>query len=247
MVPRITDGKCKRVFPTVQGELESALARIVRMPVRVYGAGRTDAGVHARGQVAHFHAEWSRQTEKLQRGCNAVLPPDIAVTHLETVDQTFHARHWARSKTYVYTILNRSTPSPLHRLYSWHVPYALNVSLLKEAADHVIGTHDFAAFGSPTDGTPSTVREILEVSVQEDHTECLLGITLRGTGFLRYMVRSLVGTLVDVGRGRTSPHGFPHHSEIRRSLAGRPHCSTPRTLPLCGALRFGEPLGGDRG
>lgn len=208
-------------LPTVQGELESTLERILRIPTRVHGAGRTDAGVHARGQVAHFFAEWRHPIEKLQRGCNSLLSPDVSIHSLEPASDEFHARHSAVSKTYVYTILNRSVPSPLLRLYSWHIPLALDGSLMAEAAAHLLGTHDFATFGAPTDGTPSTVRQILATGIEGGTEEGTVLFTIQGTGFLRYMVRSLVGTLVDVGRKRLKPADFREVLRSRdRSMAG---------------------------
>ncbi|MFH1112739.1 MAG: tRNA pseudouridine(38-40) synthase TruA [Pseudomonadota bacterium] len=207
-------------LPTVQGEMESVLARILGTPTRVHGAGRTDAGVHARGQTAHFEARWRHGSEKLHKACNALLPRDISVRRLDVVPKDFHARHSARSKTYVYGILNRALPSPLQRLYTWHVPIPLNASLMAEAAGHLPGSHDFAAFGSPTDGTPSTVREMFEARMDVPGPG-LLSFTVTGTGFLRYMVRSLVGTLVEVGRGKMSPAVFLAVLESAdRSMAG---------------------------
>jgi len=188
--------------------MEFALERILGRATRVYGAGRTDAGVHAVGQVAHFGAEWKHPVKSLQNACNALLPSDIAVRSLRQASDDFHARHRAVSKTYVYTILNSRIRSPLHRLYAWHVPCELNVALMAEATCNLIGVHDFAAFGSATDGTPSTVREIMKASWDRDLGRVVLGFTIRGSGFLRYMVRSLVGTLVQVGMEKIGPSDF---------------------------------------
>ncbi len=194
--------------PTVQGEMERALARIVGSPVRIHAAGRTDAGVHATGQVTHFLASWSATCGQLRKGWNALLHKDVAVRHLGLAPDDFHARHSAHSKTYVYRILNRTVRSPLERLYSWHLPYQLDLYLMREAGEHLLGSHNFAAFGSPTDGTPSTVREILEARWDVGSRDGSLHFTIRGTGFLRYMVRSLVGTLVLVGKKKVSPSDF---------------------------------------
>jgi tRNA pseudouridine38-40 synthase len=194
--------------PTVQAGLELALERIVGAPTRVYGAGRTDAGVHAKGQVIHFSAAWSLSTGELERACNALLPPDIAVRDLKVVPEGFHARHSARSKTYVYHVLNLPLRSPVQRLYTLHVPSRLELGAMQEAAAHVKGTHDFAAFGAPTDGTTSTVREVLDAFWESSDPEGIVSFSIHATGFLRYMVRSLVGTLLQVGTGKTDPDEF---------------------------------------
>ncbi len=207
-------------LPTVQGELESVLATILGIPTRVHGAGRTDAGVHAKGQTAHFVIQWRHGPEKLQRACNSLLPPDISIRLLDAVPESFHARHSAKSKTYIYSIMNHLIKSPLNRLYTWHVPFNMDVSKMEEAARHLVGSHDFAAFGSPTDGTPSTVREMIEARIDVP-APGMMTFTVTGTGFLRYMVRSLVGTLVEVGKGRMTPSDFLAVMRSRdRSMAG---------------------------
>jgi tRNA pseudouridine38-40 synthase len=195
-------------LPTIQGALELALEKILGKPSRVHGSGRTDAGVHALGQVAHFIAEWSHDAEDLRRACNAVLPPDVAVLSLEQAADDFHARHSAHSKTYRYHIRNLTGRSPLQRLYAWQVPYPLDLSAMQEAADALVGSHDFAAFGLPTDGSPSTVREILHARWERGTSEGMMAFTVCGTGFLRYMVRFLVGTMVRVGGKRMTPQAF---------------------------------------
>jgi len=200
--------------PTIQGSVEQALERILGIPTRVHAAGRTDAGVHAKGQVMHFYAAWSRSPQELERACNALLPGDIAVRGLRAAPETFHARHSARAKTYVYHILNEQPRSPLQRLYALHVPNRLDLEAMREAAAHLEGTHDFATFGSATEGTPSTVRKVLETNWERSATESIVIFSIRGSGFLRYMVRSLVGTLLRVGAGKMDPSTF---QEILRS------------------------------
>ncbi len=200
--------------PTVQGEMERALERILQAPTRVYAAGRTDAGVHAKGQVIHFLADWSHGEQRLLTAVNSQLPRDVAVRVMEPAAPDFHARHSATSKTYVYTVLNSEIRSPLARLYAWHVPYPLDSGAMEGAAAAILGAHDFSAFGQATDGTPSTVREILDAAWTAEGATDFLTFTVCGTGFLRYMVRSLVGTMVAVGRGKISPAEF---SDILRS------------------------------
>lgn len=220
-------------LPTIQGRVESALARILAAPTRVHGAGRTDAGVHARGQVAHFVASWTRPIRQLKDGCNALLPPDIIVKHLETVPESFHARHSALSKTYVYSIRNIEMRSPFQRYYSWNVPYPLDLPLMAEAAAHLMGSHDFAAFGAATDGTPSTVRQILHAGWGDIPSTGMLKFTIRGTGFLRYMVRSLVGTLVMVGSGKITPADFLAKLESRDRAQSGPTAPPHGLCLLC--------------
>ena len=127
----------QKALPTIQGRIEDALERILGTPTRVHGSGRTDAGVHAVGQVAHFVSNWSRSVEELKRGCNALLPPDITLLKLEPAPEDFHARHSAHSKTYVYKILNLPLRSPLNRLYSWHVQRELDLQSMNRAAEYL--------------------------------------------------------------------------------------------------------------
>jgi tRNA pseudouridine38-40 synthase len=205
--------------PTVQGAVEQALEKITSGPVRVHGAGRTDAGVHAKGQVAHFTSDWSRSVAELQRALNAVLPHDVAIRELTVAADDFHARHSAISKTYKYTILNQTLRSPLFRLYAWHIDQQLDITAMNLAAEHLIGSHDFSSFGALTDGTTSPVREIL--AADWEHEAENLCFTIIGTGFLRYMVRSLVGTMVMVGRGKIRPSDFKNILESTdRSMSG---------------------------
>jgi tRNA pseudouridine38-40 synthase len=208
------DGTCyhgwqlQNDVPTIQGTMESALERILGTPTRVHGAGRTDAGVHAVGQVAHFDAKWLRPVSDLQRACNALLPPDIVIRHLQPAAEDFHARHSARWKRYEYRILNTALRSPLQRLHAWHIPHLLDLGAMQQAARHLLGPHDFSAFGSPTDGTPSTIREVLESRWDALQCDGMIIFTIRATGFLKYMVRSIVGTAVMVGKGKISAADF---------------------------------------
>jgi tRNA pseudouridine38-40 synthase len=224
---------------TIQGAMERVLAAIFKAPVRVHGAGRTDAGVHAIGQVAHFEVRWRHSADALRRACNALLPADIAVRSIQPASGDFHARHSARAKTYVYRILSDPVPSPLKRLYWWHIPEPLDLPAMAKAGQLLRGSHDFAAFGSPTDGTSSTVREILAADWEAERHDGTLAFTIRGTGFLRYMVRSLVGTLVMVGRGKMAPE------ELGRVLGSRNRSLAGPTAPAYGLclvnVEYGEP------
>lgn len=228
-------------LPTVQGAIETALTTILRAPVRVHGAGRTDAGVHAIGQAAHFDAEWAHTLPELHRGCNALLPPDVAFRALSRVNDAFHARHGAVTKTYEYRILRTACRSPVLRRYTWHVPKDMDLPAMQEAASRLIGSHDFATFGQPTDGTPSTVRKIISAGWTADNATDILTFRICGTGFLRYMVRSLVGTLADVGLGRMSPDELTRALKLcDRSQAGA--TAPPQGLFLM-AVEYEKPPG----
>ena len=187
---------------TVQGELEEAIRRVTRQQVRVAAAGRTDAGVHAIGQVISFCVEWSHSVDDLQRALNATLPPDVAIRDCRVVRPDFHPRFDALWRRYRYTVLNAPVRSPLERRYAHHVAEALDVAAMRRASRHLIGTHDFAAFGQPTQGV-STVRQVLQADWVDESPRLVFVIT--GNAFLRHMVRRLVGTLIEVGRGRRSP------------------------------------------
>jgi tRNA pseudouridine38-40 synthase len=200
--------------PTVQGAVEEALGRIIGAHVRVVGAGRTDAGVHAEGQTIHFCAEWTHETGNLLKGLNALMPPDVAALSLDIAPDDFHARHSAKLKTYRYEVLCRSIRSPLRRGRAWHVARPLDVSLMNTAASFLVGVHDFAAFGRPTDGTPSTVRNVTSAKWSFDPSCGVARFTVTGSGFLRKMVRSVVGSLIEVGLGRVPPE---HVAETLRS------------------------------
>ncbi len=191
--------------PTIQGALEEAIARVTTERSRVVAAGRTDTGVHARGQVIAFHSPWPRQSDELLRAINAVLPESIALLDLEEEDESFHPRYSARSREYRYFIHQRPIRSPLRLRYSLHVPYPLDAAAMQEVAHHIVGTHDFATFGEPTSGE-STVREVF-ISRWERHDDEWVYI-IEGNGFLRRMVRTLVMAQLWVGEGRWTPEDF---------------------------------------
>ncbi len=193
---------------TVQGEIEKALSRIFHERIVVFGAGRTDAGVHATGQVVHVLVPWKHSADDLKKALNSLLPDDICILSVSTAQNDFHARHSAISKTYRYQIVNQQTRSPLKRLYFWEIAYPLDLGKLQEASKLLIGIHDFSSFGAPTSGTPSTVRKIHEAFWEKDENSNTFSFTVRGSGFLRFMVRSLVGTLVRVGLGKISVGDF---------------------------------------
>jgi tRNA pseudouridine38-40 synthase len=192
--------------PTVQGELEHALGVALRTPVRVRGAGRTDAGVHARGQVAVAGvSDRDVDLRRLLRSVNALLPDDIAVRDLALVDDAFDPRRHARSRVYEYRILNASAPSPFWRLWAWHVARPLDVAAMDAATRLLVGEHDFAGFrAADAKETPrTTVRRVFESRIVQERP--LLIYRVEATAFLKHMVRNVVGTLVEVGLGERQP------------------------------------------
>lgn len=208
---------------SVQGLLEEALTRLEGQPVTVHGAGRTDAGVHALGQVASAQLTCELSTEVLRRALNAVLPPDVRVVDVCGAGPDFHARFSARTKTYRYVLRTGAIVSPFEHRYVWHIPEPLDFDAMQAAARMLIGTHDFAAFRSTGSTSTTSVRTIVrsEMSTQTESPWLLSGspengqsdvddvkwliYDVSGNGFLRHMVRTIVGTLVDIGRGRFAP------------------------------------------
>ncbi len=193
--------------PTIQGELQAALRRMTGQPVAVAGSGRTDAGVHARGQAASFHCRVRFGPDAFVRGLNSLLPDTIAVTACKAVPPAFHARFSAIAKTYVYQIRNHPIRSALSRKTAWHRPVSLDVAAMQAAADHLTGTHDFASFEAAGSPRTSSVRTLTRALWSTNGDDLLFTIT--GDGFLRYMVRNIVGTLEWVGNGRLSPDALP--------------------------------------
>ncbi len=205
---------------TVQGDLQSALAILLRGPTRLQGAGRTDAGVHAVGQAASFETDVPITEDRIRKGLTALCRPDIAVVRAEAVADGFNARFDARGKHYRYHIFNRSAPSPLRRGTAYHVPRPLDLDAMAAAAARLIGEHDFAAFRAADCGRENTVRRITDITVKRD--DALITVDVRGTAFLKYMVRIIAGTLVDVGLGRLTPDDVEEALRVRdRTRAGR--------------------------
>jgi tRNA pseudouridine38-40 synthase len=186
--------------PTVQAALETAWQEITREQVRMMAAGRTDAGVHALGQVAGVATDSQLTAADLQRGLNAVLPEDVAVVALEEAPANFHATHDAKQKTYRYQIHNGRTPEVFHRRYVWHYPQPLDAEKMHAAAQALLGKHDFASFESAGSERPDSVRTLFAVSVNREANDRIT-IEVTGDGFLYNMVRAIVGTLIEVGKG----------------------------------------------
>ena len=185
---------------TVQGELERTLESLLNHSVSTHGSGRTDAGVHAHGQVVHFHTEGTMDTDALHKGVNALLPPEIRITAVEEVPLEFHARRSARSKTYEYHVWRSSVVSPFHSRYVQAVGQYLDFEAVEQATGRFSGVHDFTSFSAISSEDRNPVREVYEALWERDSQKWVFRI--RANGFLRYMVRTIVGTLLEVGRGR---------------------------------------------
>ena len=218
----------------MQGELERALATVCDEPVRIAGAGRTDAGVHAIGQVMSFRTASALDGSTLGRGVNALLPWDIAVSAIEPCGEEFHARYSATGRTYEYRLRIGTDRDPLER-WAYHHPAALRPEAMREASAALIGRRDFAAFASGG-GTRGTVRTVRAAEWSRDGD--LLRFEIEADAFLRGMVRAIVGTLLWVGRGKIGVEGF---GRIVRSLdrAQAGPSAPPRGLCLTG-VRYGE-------
>ena len=184
---------------TVQGEIEKTLKKVAGLDIRIDGAGRTDTGVHATGQVIAFNAVWKHALADLHRALNATLPLDIVVSQVRVVGQSFHPRFDAISRSYRYTIAQQPWPSVLDRRYTYHVKNRLNLAAMRQASRVLLGSHDFASFGKPPKGDNS-VRQVMQASWSESGNRLIFEIT--ANAFLYRMVRNIVGTLIQVGTGQ---------------------------------------------
>ena len=188
---------------TVQGELEKALVRLTGVMPKIIAAGRTDAGVHAQGQVVNFHTESRIPTDRWPTALNSCLPADLIVWAAEEVPAGFHARYQARAKTYQYIVSRRRWPDLMLRRFSYHYPYSLAVDAMRIAAEWLVGEHDFKGFSAAGASVATTVRQLYQVEVEEQDEEVYF--TLQGNGFLYKMVRNIVGTLLLIGEGKQPP------------------------------------------
>jgi len=205
---------------TIQEVIEEKIAVMTGQRVRLTASGRTDAGVHALGQVANFQTSSQIPTEGFWRGLNSLLPPDIIIKSAAEVDPGFHAQSGVKRKTYCYWILNREPPSAIYRNYSWHLPLPLNQRAMQDAAGNLLGKKDFSSFQGAHPDTTDPVREVFkaEWSAKKPSFFCF---TVEADGFLKHMVRNLVGTLVEVGKGKISGEEFKQIIKARdRRKAG---------------------------
>ena len=212
--------------PTIQGEIVNVLRRLTQEKILLHGAGRTDAGVHALGQVASFRTQSTLSAAEFQRALNALLPWAIRIVNSEEVGPDFNARWSARSKTYRYRLYRGKVVPPMIWRYVLHYPFPLNEEAMRDAAARFVGLHDFASFAASTgrpedDHERSTEREIYSSELARSAGGEELMFTVRGRSFLRYMVRKMVGTLLEVGRGRLTAEDIDHLYELKdRSKSG---------------------------
>ena len=204
--------------PGIQGTIEKAIFDITREEVKITGSGRTDAGVHALGQVANFKINSQIPVDRIPNALNAKLPKDISIVKAEEVDEDFHSRYSAKKKTYRYQIYNSQYRSPIYADISYPVKYDLDIDKMKKEAKSLIGTYDFKGFMSSGSSVIDTVRTIYNIEVSK--SEDLIIIEIEGNGFLYNMVRIIAGTLVDIGRGRITENMSTIIKSKSRSMAG---------------------------
>ncbi|MDP2936055.1 MAG: tRNA pseudouridine(38-40) synthase TruA [Dehalococcoidia bacterium] len=212
--------------PTIQGELEQAVKRLTGQACRTYGASRTDAGAHALWQVVSFQTTASFPDYTWVRGLNYYLPEDIVVKEAKEVDDSFHARRSATSREYRYHVWNRIAPSPFWRRYAHHFPLALDLVVMNEAAAAFVGVHDFGALASTKGTYGRTIRQVMEASVKR--ADDVVGFRFVGNAFLPQQVRTMVGTLLEIGRGKRPPQ------DISLLLESRDRTQAGATAPACG-------------
>jgi len=210
---------------TVQGEIEKALSRMAGRHVRIAGSGRTDAGVHALGQVANFRCDTHLSAEVFFSGLNSLLPDDIVIHSCESVPEEFHARFDALGKTYHYRIINRMLPPAIGRQYAWWLRKPLDRDAMRHALPHITGTHDFKAFENVGSPRAHSIRTVFDAALETDATGHELTLRITANGFLRNMVRNIVGTLVEVGRLTLTPE------DVAILREGKNRGDTPATAP----------------
>lgn len=212
--------------PTIQGVLEEALSRIIQEEITVIGAGRTDAGVHAKGQVVNFYLQSDMEYGRMRWSANSLLPPDIVITEATEVNESFHARRNARSREYRYLILNRDHSSPFWNEFAYFFRKPLDIHLMREAAKVLEGEHDFSSFCAAESKPQKCIRKIEKISIYKE--DDLVHLDIKGNAFLHNMVRIIVGTLLPVGTGEMES------DKIRLTLKEKSRKSAGPTVPACG-------------
>jgi len=212
---------------TIQQEIENALTTMTGSRIPLNGSGRTDAGVHALGQVANFLCETDLSAAVFQKGLNSILPDDIVIRDCRRIDESFHARYDAKSKIYRYQILSGRVPPAIGRQYVWFIRRRLDTAAMRSAASHLVGTHDFKSFEGTGSPRSHTTRAIMTADWNEPKDDSLI-FQIEADGFLRYMVRNIVGTLVDIGLGKITP------AKISDILASKNRRNASATAPAHG-------------
>ncbi len=206
--------------PTIQGMIEEKLTLITGEVIHLIGSGRTDSGVHAFGQVANFKTKSKLDVHSIQRALNSLLPPDIVIQRAEEVEEDFHARRESKSKVYEYRILNQDIRSAFRHKYAWHIPQKLDLEEMRKATRILIGEHDFSSFRSVGTPTRTAIRRVIRAEWKKGR-DGLIWFEIEASGFLKQMVRALVGTLVEVGRGKIDSEEFQKILDSRdRKKAG---------------------------
>lgn len=225
---------------TIEGELNRALSELLHEQIQVIGASRTDAGVHALGNIAVFDTEAKMPGEKFSYALNAKLPKDIRVVKAQEVSRNFHPRKCATRKTYEYHIINAPFPNPLRSRYAHFTYFSLDLDKMRQAAAFLVGEHDFKSFCAVASQAETTVRTIYSIEINKAGEE--VTIRVAGNGFLYNMVRIIAGTLMEVGRGSCSPE------KVKEMLEAKERCTAGPTAPACGLTlykyEFLEPIDG---
>lgn len=215
---------------TIQGKIESVLSKMTDENIEIIGSGRTDMGVHAYGQVANFKTNSDMSIKKMEAYLYEYLPEDIVVTQLEEVEERFHSRYNAKSKVYLYKIYNNKVHDPFLRKYTTHISKRLDLDLMKEAIQFLIGEHDFTSFASSKSKKKSNIRTIESISIQENNN--VIEIYVEGDGFLYNMVRIIAGALLEVGLRKKSPQ------DIKDILDAKDRTKASDTAPAKGLYLY---------
>ena len=210
---------------TIQAKLERALSRILDEPIEITGSGRTDAGTHAAGQVANFHCNSTLPCDEILKQLRTYLPEDIGIYSCKNVSPRFHARLNAKTKSYRYRVWNSDMPCVFERRFVYICPQKFDLEAMQAASAYFLGEHDFSAFCANKNMKKSTVRYIESFAIEQIGPEIVFRVT--GNGFLHHMVRIMVGTLLEVGRGERTPESIP-------DLFGAPRSESGELIPSCG-------------
>jgi len=212
---------------SVQGEIEKVLSIILNQTIKIYGSGRTDAGVHAFGQVANFHADTNLTPMDIKKGVNSLIKLPIVIHDCRLVENNFHSQYCAVSKEYHYFILNRNDPCAIGRLYQWHIRQPLDISIMNQCCREITGIYDFKSFENTGSPRSSSIREVFSAGVRQLEDSRLV-FKITASGFLKNMVRNLIGSIVFAGLNRISIDEFVKIREAKDRAKAAP------TAPACG-------------